>query len=169
MEITLEFKNELEEIYQSLFNDNRVRRMLEIPMHRGSNCFLHSFKVAKKAIHRALNKKSIDLKVLLYGAILHDYYLYDWRKDKSKRKSHGRSHPIIAADQAKKDFDIPDEAASIIRSHMWPLNFKLYPKNKEAKLLSFSDKSIAIKEFFSSSKRKQKNREKEMKYISTLF
>ena len=162
-------KQELEEIYQSLYHDEKVRRMYDIPMHRGSNCFIHSFKVAKRAIYKGMKHKSIDLKVILYAAIFHDYYLYDWRKDKSKRKRHGRNHPFLAASQAKKDFDIPDKSIEIIHSHMWPLNFKLFPKSKEAKILTLADKAVATREALTSKKHKLKNRDKEEEFIKTLF
>ena len=119
MNISQEEKTELETLYQSLLNDDKVKRMLDIPMHRGSNCYIHSFMVAKTAINRALKKKKqINLRVLLYACVFHDYYLYDWRKDRSKKKGHGKNHPSIAIKNAKEDFDLPDESAKIISSHI---------------------------------------------------
>ena len=170
MAISEATKKELEEIYQSLLNDDRVRRMLDIPMHRGSNCYIHSFMVAKIALNKAIKKrKPLDYKALLYACIFHDYYLYDWRKDRSKRKGHGRNHPRIAIENAKKDFDLPEASETIIASHMWPLNFKKYPKGIEARLLSLADKKVAIKEVFISKKRKFKNKNRLLEYIKTLF
>ena len=169
MIISEEEKKELEELYQSLLNDDKVKRMLDIPMHRGSNCYIHAFKVAKRAIHHALKKKNVDLKVLLYAGIFHDYYLYDWRKDRSKRKHHGRNHPYLAARLAKNDFDIPEASIKVIQSHMWPLNFKEFPHSKEAKLLTLADKCIATREALTSKKYKLKRREKEILYIQKLF
>ena len=169
MELSEQEKNELEDLYQSLLNDEKVKRMLDIPMHRGSNCYIHSFMVAKTAIHRALKKKNVNLKILLYAAVFHDYYLYDWRTDRSKKKGHGKNHPGIAIENAKKDFDLPEESEAIIRSHMWPINFKLFPKTKEARLLTLADKRIATREFFISKKKKLKNRSKLLEYISKLF
>ena len=169
MVISEKERKELEDIYQSLLNDDRVKQMIEIPMHRGSNCYIHSFKVAKLAIKRALSKKSADLKILLYAAIFHDYYLYDWRKDRSKIKHHGKNHPYLAARQAKRDFNIPDESMKIIKAHMWPLNFKEFPRTREAKILTISDKRIATKEALTSKKYKLKRREKDLEYISKLF
>ena len=102
MELTEEQKEKLEAIYQSFLNDEKILRMKEISMHRGSNCYEHSFKVAKHAMKIALrgNKKNLNLETLLIGAILHDYYLYDWRKDRSKLKRHTKSHPYIASENA---------------------------------------------------------------------
>ena len=169
MKITIEEQNRLESIYQAFLNDEKILRMKDISMHRGSNCYLHSFKVAKKAIKKSLNRKDVNLEVVLLGAILHDYYLYDWRKDRSKLKKHGKNHPNIAIKNATKDFDISEEVKKVIKSHMWPLNIKEYPKSKEAKIVSFSDKAVTIGESLTSIKYKQKKREKYLSYISHLF
>ena len=169
MKITLEEKKRLEDIYQAFLNDEKILRMKDISMHRGSNCYLHSFKVAKKAIKKSLNKKDINLEVVLLGAILHDYYLYDWRKDRSKLKKHGKNHPDIAINNAIRDFDISDDVKSVIKSHMWPINIKDFPKSKEAKIVSLSDKAVTIGESLTTKKYKQKKREKYLSYISHLF
>ena len=169
MSISEEQKKELEEIYQSLLNNDKVKRMLGIPMHRGSNCYIHSFIVTKLAMRRAIKKKNINLIALLYACVFHDYYLYDWRKDRSKLKGHGKNHPSIAVENAKKDFDIPDLSVDIIKSHMWPINFRLFPKTKEARLLTFADKRVATREALISKKHKLRNRNKYLEFISKLF
>ena len=169
MIITEQEKQRLENLYQTFLNDEKILRMKDISMHRGSNCYEHSFKVAKKAIRKSLNRKNVNLEVVLLGAILHDYYLYDWRKDRSKLKKHGKNHPDIAIENAIKDFNIPDEVKKVIKSHMWPINIKAYPNTKEAKIVSLSDKAVTIGESFTSIKYKAKKREKYLSYISRLF
>lgn len=169
MKITIEEQNRLETIYQAFLNDEKILRMNDISMHRGSNCYLHSFKVAKKAIKKSLNRKDVNLEVVLLGAILHDYYLYDWRKDRSKLKKHGKNHPSVAINNAVKDFDISEEVKKVIKSHMWPINIKDYPKSKEAKIVSISDKAVTIDESLTSKKYKQKRLDKYLSYISHLF
>ena len=162
-------KKELEDIYQSFLNDEKVLRMKEIQMHRGSNCYIHSFKVAKLAIKRALRHKKGDLYIILLGSILHDYYLYDWRIDKSKMKSHLKDHPYIAAENAEKDFGIHEPIKKVIKSHMWPINFTEFPKTKEARIISHADKTIYLREIICSKRYKKKREEKYLKQISTLF
>ena len=171
MKISIEEKNRLESIYQSFLNDPKILRMKEIPMHRGSNCYEHSFKVAKKAVRYAINfpKKNLNYERVLIAAILHDYYLYDWRVEKSKRKGHGVKHQYIAAENALKDFDISPEVRDIIHSHMWPLNIKEYPKTREAKIVSLCDKAVAIRESLTCKRHKNKKRPIYLKHISTLF
>ena len=106
---------------------------------------------------------------MLIGSILHDYYLYDWRKDKSKRKRHGTDHPYIAARNAKRDFDISDAVRKIIERHMWPLNTNEWPDTSEARIVSVSDKAVTIGEALTSVAYKRRKREKFLKKISTLF
>ena len=171
MKITQEQKNDLEKLYQSLLHNEKIMRMKDIPMHRGSNCYEHCFTVAKKAIKLCESplKKNIDLETVILGAILHDYYLYDWRVDSSKRKGHGRKHQYIAAENASRDFEISMEVRKVIESHMWPLNFHEYPKSKEAKIVSIVDKMVTLRQALTTHKHKEKRREHYLAYISHLF
>ena len=169
MEITPERKQELEDIYQFYLHNEKILKMKEISMHRGSNCYIHSFKVAKLSIKRALHHKKGNLEHILIGAILHDYYLYDWRVEKEKKSKHPSKHPGIAVENAKKDFAIDKEIQSIIKSHMWPFNFKEFPSSKEARIVSLADKTIAFKETLTSKKYKEKREQKYLDDIHQLF
>lgn len=171
-ELTLEEKKELEELYQRFLHDEKILKMQDIQMHRGSSCYIHSFRVAKLCIKKAIRKKKYsmqNLKDLLTAAILHDYYLYDWRKHHELKKKHGRRHPLIACANAVRDFNISKEVQDIIKSHMWPLTPKLYPKTKEAKLVNRMDNHIATREALTFRIFKRKRHEKYMSMISHLF
>ena len=169
MIISEQEKKELEDIYQSFLHDERILKMRKISMHRGSNCYIHSFKVAKLAIKRALRHKKGNLQIILVGAILHDYYLYDWRTDKSKMRHHMSSHPYAAAENAERDFGIHEPVKKVIQSHMWPVNFSDFPKTKEARIISNADKAIYIKEISCSKAYKKKREQKYYKQIEKLF
>ena len=171
MKITEEEKSSLENLYQTFLNDEKILRMKDISMHRGSNCYEHSFKVAKKAIRKSIKsaKKNLNLEVVLIGAILHDYYLYDWRQDRSRLKGHANNHPGIAIENAIRDFDISEEVKAVIKSHMWPINIRTFPNTKEARIVSLADKAVTIGESLSTKKYKQNKREKYLSYISHLF
>ena len=169
MKISIAQKEKLENLYQSLLVDPKILAMKEIPMHRGSNCYEHVFKVAKKAVNLAVKFKHINYEVVLLAAVLHDYYLYDWRTDKSKRRHHGQNHPFVAAENAARDFHISEAVREIIISHMWPIDIKYFPKTKEAKIVSFADKRVATVEALTSIKYKSKRREKYLSYIAKLF
>ena len=167
--LTKEEKEKLERLYQSLAKDEKILRLKDIQMHRGSNCYIHSFKVAKVAVHRVMNHKGYNLENVILGAILHDYYLYDWRVDHSKKKKHGRRHPLIAEENAKRDFNISPEVSEIIKCHMWPLTPHLFPKSKEAKLINYVDDVVATREALTSRRFKKKHLERSLKFIERLF
>ena len=170
MKIAEEEKLRLEEIYQKFLHDERMMALEKIPMHRGSNVYLHTFKVIKRAFKIAQRTwKKIDPEVLLYSCLFHDYYLYDWRVEKEKLKGHGKNHPYISSRNAKEEFGINETVQRNIETHMWPLNFTHPPKTNEARLLCDADKQIAIKEFLQTRKHKAKSRERYLKFISKLF
>ena len=87
-------------------------------------------------------------KSLVKGALLHDYFLYDWHNIGDTPKGHAYIHPIIAASNAKRDFDINAKEENIIESHMFPLG-KVLPKSREAWVVTVADKICAVTEFFS--------------------
>ena len=169
MIISDERKKELEDIYQSFLHDEKIANMKNISMHRGSNCYIHSFKVAKLAIKRALRHKECNLEIVLLGSILHDYYLYDWRIERDKMKHHLSSHPHTAAENAARDFGIHEPIKKVIESHMWPINIKNFPDSTEARVISLADKTICLKEAMCSKAYKKKREQKYLKQIDSLF
>jgi len=81
---------------------------------------------------------------LVENAMLHDYYLYDWRKKKwnggKLTEMHGFTHPGVASQNATRDFHINERQQDAIRAHMWPLTITQYPKDREAFILCMADK-----------------------------
>ena len=170
MKLTSERKESLEKTYQYYLHHEAILKMKEIPVHIGSTVYVHTFKVVKQVIKRAIkSKKELDLENLLLAAIFHDYYLYDWRSTKDRPHPHGKYHPEIAANNAKRDFNISEESQRMIKTHMWPFNFFTPPKGKEARLLCNVDTWVALKECLTSRKHKIKKADKYLEYISTLF
>ncbi len=162
-------KCELEELYAYFLNNPKIQKMKEVSMHRGSNTYLHSFKVAKLAVKRGSRHKNVDLKAILIASILHDYYLYDWRVQKEMKKDHGKVHPYIAAKNAEIDFKIDEKISKIIKTHMWPINIKEFPDSKEARIVNFADDHVALFEALSWRKFKKRKEEKYYKKIAKLF
>jgi len=92
--------------------------------HGTVSVYDHSLNVAitSMQLKRALRIKC-DEKAMVRGALLHDYFLYDWHK-KGKDpiwKMHGFVHPTTALENAKKEFVLSKKEQDIIKKHMWPL------------------------------------------------
>ena len=170
MNLSLESKQKLEEIYQFYLHNEKVLKMQEIPAHRGSNVYLHTFKLVKKVMKKAVkSSRNLDLEALLVATIFHDYYLYNWRELKDRPQCHAKYHPGVAAKNAKRDFNISDKAVDMMVAHMWPFNFKNPPKGREAWLLNKADTWVAFVECLTTKSYKKKKADKYLSYISTLF
>lgn len=118
----------------------------ELIQHGCSSIFEHCHNVALESLKivARFNIKC-DIKSLVRGTLLHDYFLYDWHDKKNRLPHHAYKHPLYALKNAKKDFDISKTEANIIASHMFPLCFIL-PRCKEALIVSFADKISTLKE-----------------------
>lgn len=114
--------------------------------HGSSTCYDHCVSVAKTSILIA-EKLHIryDKKALVRGALLHDYFLYDWHL--THERWHGFRHPYIALSNASRDFDLTAREKNIIVRHMFPLT-PIPPKYRESLLVSTADKICALKEVF---------------------
>ncbi len=78
---------------------------------------------------------------LIRGALLHDYFLYDWH-DKSRgnyQRLHGFYHPGIALRNADKEYRLTLREKDIIKKHMWPLTV-VPPRFREAWIVTAADK-----------------------------
>ena len=170
MNLTPERKQKLEETYRYYLHNEKVLKMKEIHAHRGSNTYLHTFRLVKEVMKKAVkSKKELDLENLLIATIFHDYYLYDWRTTKERPHPHGKYHPHIAAVNAKRDFNISDEAIRMMETHMWPFNLTHPPKGKEARILCNVDTWVAFKECLTSKKHKQKKEAELLEDLESLF
>ena len=170
MLVSEERKQQLEKTYQYFLHHEAILKMKEIPAHIGSNVYIHTFKVVKQVMKKAVKfRKNLDLENLLIAAIFHDYYLYNWRTTKDRPHPHGKYHPSIAASNAKRDFNISEESQRMIKTHMWPFNFFNPPKGKEARILCNVDTWVALVECLVSKKQKAKKEKKYLEDISHLF
>ena len=82
---------------------------------------------------------------LIRGALLHDYFLYDWHLPNSAQRWHGFRHARIALQNAARDFDLNKIEIDIIGKHMFPLNLRI-PRYRESFLVCLADKICAVRE-----------------------
>ena len=142
------FKSYLEEVMKK----KKFLKMNRYIQHGNTSCLLHSIAVSYYSYRLAkFLRLNIHEKELIRGALLHDYFLYDWHaKYKPTRNVglHGRIHPKIALFNARKDYDINELEADIIARHMFPLTFTP-PKYKESIIVCLVDKVLSTYEVFS--------------------
>ena len=103
------------------------------------NVTIYSLKIAEKF------KIKIDQKSLIRGALLHDYFLYDWHIPDKNHRLHGFFHAKKALLNASRDFKLNDIEKNMIYTHMFPMNLRI-PKYKESIILCIADKIVATKE-----------------------
>ena len=90
---------------------------------------------------------AVDERSLVRGALLHDYFLYDWHDPDNLRLFHGFTHPGEALRAALEEFELNDVERNVIHRHMFPLT-PVPPRYREAVLVSIADKVSAVMETF---------------------
>lgn len=118
--------------------------------HGNVTVYAHSFAVACLALYlaRRLHLR-VDQRALVRGALLHDYFLYDWHIKDPSHRLHGFSHAQRALENAVRDFPgLSAVERDVIQRHMFPLNLTP-PKYRESALVCAADKLCALCETFS--------------------
>jgi len=121
------------EKYQSLKGEN----------HHGLSRYDHSLRVAKNT-YRLSKKMKLDYVSATRGALLHDYFTNEeYRNTKGVKKY--SMHPVIALNNALREYDLNPIEENVIVSHMYPMG-KIKPNCKESWLVSSVDKGVALYE-----------------------
>ena len=114
--------------------------------HGDTTVLLHCVAVAYYSLKLARGLRlRCDQRSLLRGALLHDYFLYDWHVPDPDRPLHGPHHPGIALQNARQDVELTPREQDIILHHMFPLNPKP-PRSREAILVCLVDKGCGVYE-----------------------
>lgn len=135
-------------VLSELLEDHRIKQMKQYTQHGSITTYDHCRNVARlsQSINRRL-RLNADEDTLLTGAMLHDYFLYDWHKNPHDENGwHGFSHADTALRNAMQDFPIDPQVGHIIRSHMWPLNITRIPRSREAWIVCLADKWVSARE-----------------------
>lgn len=86
-----------------------------------------------------------DERSLVRGALLHDYYLYDWHQSDKSHRRHGFHHAAKALQNARADVALNRREEDIILHHMFPLTPQP-PRCREAAVVCLVDKVCGIYE-----------------------
>lgn len=107
---------------KDILDSKSIQIQKQCLQHGKRTVFEHSLAVAlmcltiNEFLHLKLNERR-----LIRGALLHDYFLYDWHvKDKSHRL-HGFRHPYFALENARKEYELDPVLEDMIVKHMFPL------------------------------------------------
>jgi uncharacterized membrane protein/HD superfamily phosphodiesterase len=141
-------EKEFYEIIEDIYEHEEFLKLKE-HFHHNSSIYEHVMDVSYFS-YKVSKFLKLDYKSTTRGALLHDFFLYNWRHhdipDLPEDKFHGIEHPKIALSNATKHFSLNDIEKDIIIKHMWPLTL-IPPKYKESFIVSFADKYLASKEF----------------------
>ena len=134
------------DIAKDLLKDARVWDMQKYIQHGSISCLEHSFVVSYYSftLIRKL-QMSCDERSLIRGALLHDYFLYDWHQKDPSHRLHGFRHPKTALGNAQRDYHLNWKEKNIIARHMFPL-IPVPPQCREAWIVCLADKWCALGE-----------------------
>lgn len=131
-----------------LIKDSHVLAMAGFVQHGSVSTLQHTVSVAYMAAmlaHRS--RKAVDIDSVIIGALLHDYYLYDWHvKTKVGGRWHAFKHGRYALENAEHDCPhlLTRRSRDAITAHMFPL--ARFPRTREGRIVSVADKMVSTAE-----------------------
>ena len=147
-------KNIFDEIYKNeefmqivgpLLQNETVQEMKKYRQHYETSCFDHCLYVSYN-LYLLCKKYKLDYVSAARAGLVHDLFLYDWRKRQEGRKGlHAYTHARTAYENAKTIFNLNKKEKDIILKHMWPVTIA-FPKYKETFLMTYVDKYFAYSE-----------------------
>lgn len=137
---------EIREQISALSKEGRLAQTTDYIQHGTVSVYEHCLSVTRCSCHIArLLRIPIDRRSLIRGALLHDYFLYDWHEKDGDHRLHGFHHPARALKNAREDFNLTNVESNIILRHMFPL-VPVPPTFREGWIVCLADKVCATKE-----------------------
>ena len=108
-------------IISDLLQNQKVIEMKQYRQHHCTSCFDHCLFVSYNT-YLICKKHKLDYISAARAGLLHDLFLYDWRKRENGRKGlHAFTHPKEALKQAMSITTLNAKEQDIIKNHMWPV------------------------------------------------
>ena len=139
-------RTELTEAVKNLERDGRFHMETLYLQHGTVTVYEHSVRVADVSL--SVSRKlgiHVDEESLIRGALLHDYFLYDWHERDFSHRLHGFTHPKRALMNAREDYALNAVEENIILRHMFPLTLQP-PAYPESWIVCLADKYCAAGE-----------------------
>lgn len=141
-------EKEFYQLIKPIIRQPNYQKMKEFRHHKCISTYYHSLKVAYLCYKYAKSHRcKVDLHSLIRGALLHDYYLYDWHTKDRSHSWHGLRHPKFSYNNAKRDYaDINRIERDIILHHMFPLTL-IPPLTREGWIVCICDKRATVSDY----------------------
>lgn len=131
-----------------ILSSEGMQKEKDFLQHGTVSVYEHSLKVAVMCVTIADRLAlRVDMRSLVRGALLHDYFLYDWHVSDKNRPLHAFYHPKSAIRNAERDFGLNNIERNMIGAHMFPLASS-FPRYRESMILCLADKICATRETF---------------------
>lgn len=140
-------------LFYKVLNETCVQSRLldskQYIQHGNTTVYEHSVAVAFHSYKLASQLKlQVNEESLIRGALLHDYFLYDWHEKNTHGRWHGFTHPKLAMKNAEKIFTLNEIEKDLIKRHMFPLT-PMPPKYLEGMIVCLVDKVCSLDETIS--------------------
>jgi len=129
---------------EDLLANKAVQSMADYRHHHVST-LEHALVISQASWYLA-EALGLDQEACARGALLHDFFLYDWRE--KGHTHHATAHAGLALQNANRYFNLEDKEKDIILTHMWPLSDSFF-KYRESVLVSLVDKVGSTRDIFS--------------------
>ena len=137
---------QIEHCLTPLLKESRLGQERHAIQHGDTTVLLHCLAVAYYSVKLAeALPLRYDRSSLIRGALLHDYFLYDWHVPDPSHRFHGLHHAKTALQNAQRDFELTEKEQDIILHHMFPLNPNP-PRCREAFMVCVVDKGCGFYE-----------------------
>lgn len=102
--------------------ETRILQSKEHIQHGTTTVYEHCVQVAYESyLFAKEHQLQVEMEQLIRGALLHDYFLYDWHNQLTPHHLHGFFHPGVALRNASMDVELTPIEHDIIKKHMFPL------------------------------------------------
>ena len=140
------YKTQIAEQVRILEETGQLALTKQYIQHGTVSVYEHCLAVAACSCHLAERFHiPVDYPAMIRGALLHDYFLYDWHVPDKSHRWHGFFHAGKALANASRDFTLGKIERDMIARHMFPLNITL-PRYRESVILCIADKLCATEE-----------------------
>ncbi|MFI3249589.1 MAG: HD domain-containing protein [Eubacteriales bacterium] len=125
---------EFNQLITDILSVDEVQNMNNLKQHTKKCTLLEHSIYTAYLTYRVCDRFGLACEEAVRGAVLHDFRLDDDPEKKSLR-----FHGLYSEETASHYFNLTSKEKNIIAAHMWPFNFKICPKSKEAMVVCVVD------------------------------